>query len=87
MANICYMLITKTKCFHIISLKGKSFYCTRKHTHMFRKVHTTSTANTLEENQSLIFSIFCFWTLVKQSNATHLKQYTSFQQSTKQMKQ
>jgi hypothetical protein len=50
------------------------------------QVHTTSMAATLEQNQPLIFSIFGFWTLDQQSNPTHFKQYTIFQQSTKQFK-
>jgi hypothetical protein len=49
-------------------------------------VHTTSTAAALEQYQSLILSIFCFWTVVQQSNPIHLKQHTIFQQSTKQIK-
>jgi hypothetical protein len=39
------MLITKTKCFHIISVKGKNFYCIRKHLNMVCQVLTASAYN------------------------------------------
>jgi len=80
MVNICHKLITKTKCFHIISVKGKNFYCIRNHVNMVCQVLIASaTAAALEQNQSLIFSIVCFWKLGQQRNPTHLKQYTVFQ--------
>ena len=39
------MLISKTKFFHIMSVKGKNFYCIRKHVNMVWQVLTASAYN------------------------------------------